>query len=63
MNIEVELEQVSERTIAVIDQEAIREDKSPDATQAPEFYESGREHAWAKTATLEHWYAFYKGTE
>jgi cyclase len=44
-------------------QKAIRENKGPDAIQVPEFYELGEELAWLKTATLEHWYAFYKGTE
>jgi cyclase len=40
--------------------EAIRAGTGPDAVQSPQFYGQGEEHAWAKKATLEHWYAFYK---
>lgn len=44
-------------------QEAIEVGEGTDAIQIPEFYGLGEELAWAKTATLEHWYGFYKNTE
>jgi cyclase len=42
-------------------QEAIETGKDANVIQVPEFYELGEELAWSKAATLEHWYAFYKG--
>jgi cyclase len=41
-------------------QDAIRAGKSHEAIQVPDFYGSGEEHAGVRTATLEHWHAFYK---
>ena len=43
--------------------DAIRVGKDHDAIEVPEFYGLNEEDVWVRKATLEHWYAFYKGAE
>lgn len=43
--------------------DAIRAGRGHDAIEVPEFYGQDEEDAWGRKATLEHWYAFYKGAE
>jgi glyoxylase-like metal-dependent hydrolase (beta-lactamase superfamily II) len=43
--------------------EAIKAGRGYEAIEVPEFYGADEEGNWGRKATLEHWYAFYKGAE
>jgi hypothetical protein len=43
--------------------EAIEAGRGHDEIEVPEFYDLGEMTDWVRQATLERWYAFYKGAE
>jgi len=60
---EVEKHLVFFKTLRDATKEAIKADRGHEAIEVPEFYDLDEEFAWLKTATLQHWYTFYKSAE